>query len=103
MMKEDFISIKEKISRTGYAIETRRNLFNNHRELIDNINVMKSFLDNVISEYRLIKDNDIVNNIDYFLDLEFFGDFLRKGDRYTALLNSYITVLSSIRNDISNT
>ncbi|WP_144083771.1 hypothetical protein [Rhizobium leguminosarum] len=97
---EDFVVIKEKLSRVWHDVETGKQSLSYAAGVQDNVVEMKKFFEDMLKEYRSIKDQPLPNSLDYFLKLRTFGDFLSEGDRFTSFIERYRRTLGLIRLDL---
>jgi len=100
MMEDEFIDIKEKLSRVWHDVETGKQSLTHSKKIQDNVITMKDFFDRMLIEYRKIKDENIPDSMDYFTKLQFFGDFLNEGVHFRAFLDSYRNTLGLVRLDL---
>ena len=77
MMEDEFISIKEKMSKVWHDVETGKQSLTYHEEVKSNVIAMKRFFDNMLEEYRTVKDLDIPDTMEFFLKIEIFRRFLK--------------------------
>jgi hypothetical protein len=100
MMEDDFIVIKEKLSRAWHDVETGKQSLTKSKAIEDNVIAMKGFFQNMIDEYRSVKDTHIPDTMEFYMKLPFFGDLLQEGSGFNSFVKNYRDTLQLIRRDL---
>ncbi|UVC19306.1 hypothetical protein [Mesorhizobium onobrychidis] len=100
MVEDEFIVVKEKLSRVWHDVETGKQSLTYSEEIKEGVIAMKEFFDQMLVEYRSVKDSHVPDAMDFFENLPFFGDFLKEGEHFKSFINSYRTTLSLVRLDL---
>lgn len=99
-MMEDFVVIKEKLSRVWHDVETGKQSLTYAGDIQENVINMKDFFDNMLKEYRSLKDERLADSLDFFLERQAFGDFLSEGTNFKNFLDRYRKTIRLIRLDL---
>jgi ABC-type multidrug transport system fused ATPase/permease subunit len=100
MMEDEFIVVKERLSRVWHDVETGKQSLTYSEEIKGGVIAMKEFFDQMLVEYRSVKDSHVPDAMEFFENLPSFGDFLKEGDHFESFLSSYRTTLSLVRLDL---
>jgi hypothetical protein len=100
MMEDEFIGIKEKLSRIWHDVETGKQSLTHGEAIEGKVIAMKEFFDHMLAEYRSIKDSRLPDTMKGFEELRYFGDFLTEGDDFNSFITSYRDALRLLRLDM---